>query len=284
MLDKCITDTLQAAAISDLGRKRSNNEDRWLVSYPGTLKEKRTKGYLFIVADGMGGCASGEVASSLAVSEVEKYYYSANESDPLDVLEKALISAHRQIKVNGSKNKENSGMGTTLTAVAFIGERLCLAHVGDSRAYLIRNKNIKQLTHDHTVTAWLAARGKISPEEARIHPQRHILTQAVGGIDHDPAPDIAEFEWKDDDILLLCTDGLYSLISDEEIRQSLLDAVDLQPCIAKLIDLANERGGPDNITALVIRKRTKAPFLGRMLNNLKGLVRTGLSAILYLIA
>lgn len=279
MLNEYITNSFQAVAISDVGRKRTNNEDRCLVAFPKNRWERLSKGYLFVVADGMGGRAAGEVASSIAIAEVENYYYNSKEKDTLGNLEKALVSAHRSIQINGSKNRQNSGMGTTVTAVALFEEYFFVAHVGDSRAYLISNNSIKQLTHDHTLTAWLATNGKITFEEARNHPQRHILTQAVGGIDQEPTPEVAEYRLESGNVLLLCTDGLYSLVSDEELQGSIMKGPDLQDSLTRLIDLANERGGLDNITALVIKRKTKAPVINKVFSRVKTLLLNAMSVL-----
>ncbi len=260
-------DSFQVAAISDVGLKRNNNEDKWLVSFPQNRREKKKKGYLFIVADGMGGCAAGEVASSLAAIEVETYYYSAREDDTIDVLKRAILHAHSQININSRANKTFAGMGTTFTAIAILGERLYLAHVGDSRAYLIRNNIINQLTHDHTLIEWLLSNGKISSEQAHNHPQRHILTQAVGGTNNDPVPETAEFIWMDNDILLLCSDGLHSLVDDEEISGLISQNEDLEHGIRKLVDLANQRGGNDNITVVAVRKSKQSKSIYGILKN-----------------
>lgn len=272
MLNQYTTESFQAVAISDVGRKRTNNEDRCLVAFPKNRRDKLNKGYLFVVADGMGGRAAGEVASSLAITEVENYYYNTEENNTLNTLEKALVSAHRIIQTNSSTNKETSGMGTTVTAVALLEECFFVAHVGDSRAYLINGSSIKQLTHDHTLTAWLASKGKITLEEARNHPQRHILTQAVGGIDQDPIPEGAAYRLENGEVLLLCTDGLYSLVTDEELQDCLTSGEDLESSLTYLIDLANERGGLDNITALVIKRKSKEPGINKLFTRVKTLL------------
>lgn len=264
MLNQYATECFQAVAISDVGRKRTNNEDRCLVAFPKNRRDKRNKGYLFVVADGMGGRAAGEIASSLAVSEVENYYYNNQGKDALSTLENALVSAHRIIQTSSSNNRDTSGMGTTVTAIALLEKYILVAHVEDSRAYLINSNSITQLTHDHTLTAWLASKGKITLEEARNHPQRHILTQAVGGIDQDPTPEVAEYRLENGETLLLCTDGLYSLVNDKELQDCLTSGEDLESSLLYLIDLANERGGLDNITALVIKPKSKEPVINKL--------------------
>jgi len=239
-------------AVSDTGKKRKNNEDSFLIYRADCSPANKTGHNLFLVADGVGGSAAGEVASNIAVNGVVRSYLDLLEMNPLEALGAAIQDAHEQINARANAFPEFTGMGSTLTALALVGNTAYIGQIGDSRAYLVRDHKIDQLTVDQTVTADLVAQGKITPEQAETHSQRHILIQAMGGGRRAPEPDLMSYEVKAGDILILCSDGLYNLVSDDEIKQ-LAAKNTPQSASEQLVNLANERGGFDNITVIVIK-------------------------------
>jgi protein phosphatase len=228
------------AVASDTGRRRRRNEDNYVVAPP-----------LFAVADGMGGAQAGEVASRLAASALE-----SGDSDGLDGLERidALIQeANRRIYDRASTDPSASGMGTTMTVALVEGMRVVIGHVGDSRAYLVRDERMEQLTDDHSLVNELQKSGKLSAEEAQAHPQRSVITRAVGT---DPDVDIDGFtiEAEEGDVFLICSDGLTDMVEDEEILELVhQNRDDLDQAVQALVAAANRGGGEDNITAVAFR-------------------------------
>jgi len=232
------------AVASDTGRRRRRNEDNYVVAPP-----------LFAVADGMGGAQAGEVASKLAASALEDGS-SQSETAQLGGLEHldALIQeANRRIYDRASTDPTASGMGTTMTVALVEGMSVMIGHVGDSRAYLVRGDSMEQLTEDHSLVNELLKSGKLSEEEAQIHPQRSVITRAVGT---DPVVDVDAFtiEAEDGDVFLICSDGLTDMVSDVDILE-LVDSNrdDLEEAVRSLVQFANKEGGEDNITAVAFR-------------------------------
>ncbi len=256
---------VQSGVASDTGQRRKNNEDSWLICEPEGELNLKTKGRLYAVADGMGGSVAGEIASRLAVRELQKYYFAEVPSQPpQEALRKAFQAAYESIRRKAMAEPELTGMGTTLTAVALRDNIAYVAHVGDSRAYLIRDKEIIQLTRDHTVTASLVEKGEITPEQAKTHPQRHVLLQALGGRKQ-PTVELLTVPVKPKDVFILCSDGLYNAVSDDEIKEIITSAPDIQKAAGTLVALANQRGGRDNITVVVVKKVKPANLLGAVL-------------------
>jgi PPM family protein phosphatase len=229
-------------ARTDVGRVREGNEDSYMVHEP-----------LFAVADGMGGHQGGEVASNLALRSLERLAEEPPpDGDSAPRLAEVVRDANRVVLQKASGDPSLSGMGTTLTAVlAGTGARIHVAHVGDSRAYLLRGGEFSQLTRDQTVVQRLVDEGRITPEEAEIHPQRSILTNAVG-VDRDIQVDEASYELKVGDRLLLCSDGLSGMVPEEEIKRTLQEYEEPQEACEALVQAANEAGGQDNITAVIL--------------------------------
>jgi protein phosphatase len=233
------------AVASDTGRRRLRNEDNYVVAPP-----------LFAVADGMGGAQAGEVASRLAASALE-----GGDSDALGGLERldALIQeANRRIYDRASNDPSASGMGTTMTVALVEDMTVAIGHVGDSRAYLVRGEQMEQLTEDHSLVNELLKSGKLSEEEAQVHPQRSVITRAVGT---DPDVDVDAFtiEAEEDDVFLLCSDGLTDMVEDEEILELVHEhRDDLEKAVKALVTAANRGGGDDNITAVAFRISTEA--------------------------
>jgi protein phosphatase len=248
-----IRDGIELANLSDLGRERENNEDYFCYAEPEEEQLFLFKGRLAVVADGMGGEAGGATASRLAVDTVRQTYYSCSERDPQACLIQAFQAAHQVISKYAQEHAGLRGMGTTCSAIVIVGGSAHFAHIGDSRLYLVRDHSISQLTRDHTAVNRLIEEGVISPDEAGNHPQRHLLTSALtaqgeGRADFSPAPISLELN----DLLILCTDGLWAQISDSELLSTVQNNTPTKAC-RELIEVARDRGGPDNITVQIIR-------------------------------
>lgn len=240
---------------TDVGCVRERNEDSLVVSPP-----------LFAVADGMGGHAAGDVASETAVETLQKF---APTSANVEDLGQAVINANMAV-IEESRKAGLEGMGTTMTAAVIEKSRIAIAHVGDSRAYLLHHGRLQQITRDHSLMADMIEAGRITPEEARHHPNRSIITRALGS---DPAmqPDLYELTASPGDRLLLCSDGLYSMVEDEQIQSILARTRDPQRCASALVNAAIAAGGLDNTTVIVvditgdsIEQRKKKVFRSRM--------------------
>ncbi|GAA2539103.1 hypothetical protein GCM10010435_02970 [Winogradskya consettensis] len=217
---------------------RSNNQD---CHYAGDR--------LLVVADGMGGMAAGDVASRTAIEAMASLDVPIDNEHQMDALHKGLEVANGRIAEVVAGDQALQGMGTTLTAVIFSEDRAALAHVGDSRAYLLRDGRLNQLTKDDTYVQMLVDQGLIRPEEAGSHPRRAVVTQALQGEPVSPSYVIVEPE--EGDRWLLCSDGLTGVVSAEHIEAEMLAIPDPRACAERLIDLALQGGGPDNITVIV---------------------------------
>lgn len=243
-----------ACLLSDVGCAREINEDSGKFIQPGDPDMLRAKGSLLLVCDGMGGHSAGEVASGMAVDVISRVYYDDGD-DAQAALVKAFEKANREIYEASNKDESRKGMGTTGTALVLKNGRAFSAHVGDSRAYLIRNQQIYVMTQDHSEVMEMVKRGLISLEEARHHPDKNVILRALGS---HPEVEVstwdAPFPIREDDLFLLCSDGLYDLVEDEEIRRLAISA-DPRPACESLIALAKERGGHDNITVGIIKVR-----------------------------
>jgi protein phosphatase len=215
---------------------------------------------LYLVADGMGGHQAGQVASHLAVEVATRTIEALQGSEMIlaERLRHAVACANREILMAARNKPELEGMGTTLVGMLFGEERLALAHVGDSRAYVLRNGRLRGLTDDHSIVAELLRRHAISEADARDHPHRHVLTRALG-VRTSTAPDLAEMTPQTGDLFLLCSDGLTSLVCDEQIAARLSEAEDLQAAATALVEAANEAGGFDNSTVVLIRCESDGP-------------------------
>ena len=233
--------TFRAGSATDVGRVRSNNQDSLLVR----------EGDLFAVADGMGGHQGGEVASALALETLGQ----AHDDPSTSTLVEAVRSANRAVFEKAGTSPDLKGMGTTLTALADVetaeGKRLGIVNVGDSRLYRARGEHIEQLTEDHSLVASLVRQGRITAEEAESHPQRNILTRALG-IDEAVAVDSWEVEPIPGDRFLICSDGLFNEVDEGRMIATLRRFDDPADAARELVRLANEGGGRDNITAVVV--------------------------------
>jgi protein phosphatase len=222
---------------SDIGRLRQRNEDAYLV-----------KDALFVVADGMGGHRGGDVASTLALETIGS---EAPADVTLEILVQDIKRANQAVMERGEADRELRGMGTTITAVITEDAKAHVAHVGDSRAYLLRDGALQQLTEDHTLVQRMVREGRLTEDEAARHPQRSVLTRALG-VDEDIPVDELSLDVHTGDRLLLCTDGLSSMVDRDRIRKILGREGDPQLACDKLIDAANRAGGDDNITVIVL--------------------------------
>lgn len=244
---------MEVASLTDVGCQREDNEDSYAYWESPDAAVFARLGRLAVVADGMGGCEGGQFASRIAVDTVQESYSSAREGDPQELLLEAVHLANVRVQENAQANPALHGMGTTLTAAAVVGGNLYFAHVGDSRLYLLREGSLRAVTHDHTLVARLVESGVIRPEDAESHPQKHVLTAAVGvgeEISADFAPEPIALEKSD--VLLLCTDGLWGQMSEAEMAD-ILSSRKLEAAARALVQLAKEHGGPDNITLLVMQ-------------------------------
>jgi PPM family protein phosphatase len=244
---------VEVANLTDVGCQRENNEDSYLYWEPATDAEFRRKGRLAVIADGMGGHEGGQEASRMAVETVREIYDQAFRDDPQVALVESLVTAHTRIQAFGEQHPAFHGMGTTCTALAVCGGHIYFAHVGDSRLYLVRDERILRLTRDHSYVGRLVESGIVRAEDAEKHPQRHILTAALGA-GRELAVDRGDqgLPLQEGDDLLLCTDGLWSVVTEEELETAVSGYPPVESCAA-LVKLARERGGPDNITLQVLR-------------------------------
>src|SRR3954451_7592676 len=226
---------------TDTGRQRHANEDSYFARSP-----------VFAVADGMGGAQAGEVASRIAATTFERRGRPKKEEPAEGQLETIAQAANRQIHKLAQEDSSRAGMGTTLTSALVRGDEVALGHVGDSRAYVLRDGQLKRLTKDHSLVEELRRQGRLTEEQAEEHPQRSIITRALG-----PEPsvnvDTMTFPARDGDVFLLCSDGLTTMVSDDEIREILVNSRNLRTAVNELVDAANRQGGRDNITAVAFR-------------------------------
>ncbi|MBP1759431.1 MAG: serine/threonine protein phosphatase [Firmicutes bacterium] len=234
---------MRVLSFSEKGCIRKNNEDSFLVL--------ASEG-LYAVADGMGGHRAGEVASSAALHELETWVPRLAELEGQALensLTEAFIQANRVVYESSTTDPENAGMGTTLTVLLIRNEKVVIAHVGDSRAYLWRNETLTPLTMDHSLVGELVRLGQITLDEAKRHPQRNVLMRAVGA-DPTVEVDCRSISLQTDDVFLLCTDGFSNMISDQELTEEFLEPSPWEERLEKLRQLTLERGAPDNFTAL----------------------------------
>ena len=254
-----------SAAATDVGRRRAGNEDCYQVWAAEPGGPSHAADTLVVVCDGMGGSNAGEVASHMAAGTVVREFASAPSNDAAAALTHAVEVANTEIWDLSRTRSELNGMGTTCTALAVRGADVLVAHVGDSRAYLVRGHRATQLTTDHSLVAQLVARNQLSPEEARHDPRRNVVTRSVG-VGPDVEVDIVTLAEpvQGGDTLVLCSDGLHGQVSDDEIAGSAMGE-SLDDACRELIELANERGGPDNITVAMLRFEKTAASAGNPL-------------------
>ncbi len=244
---------LEIASLTDVGRLRANNEDSYVYWEPDSSDDFARKGRLAVIADGMGGYEGGQEASRLAVETLRYVYEHKFDGSPQATLVAGMIEAHQTIQRYAIEHPQFTGMGTTCTALSIVGRELSFAHIGDSRLYLIREGSISRLTRDHSYVSRLVESGIVRSEDAESHPHRHILTAALGSgsevVPHTPDQPVPLNEG---DVVVLCTDGLWSIVGEAELARIAPSEPPMEAC-QQLVDLALERGGPDNVTVLVLK-------------------------------
>ncbi len=241
------------AHLTDIGRVRARNEDFLGAFEPDDPELLRSRGRLFVVADGMGGHTRGDVASRLAVQTLHDAYYGAQRPEPLpEALRVSVQIANEAVYRESGVAAGQEPMGTTLTAMVIRDRDAFLAHVGDSRAFLMRGRQIRQLTEDHSLVAELVREGVLSATEAENHPSAHVVLRALGLAQHVAIEVQGPLPLRGGDTFVLCTDGLSRQVKPHEIRRLAESQAPHRAC-EELVSLANERGGPDNITLQLIR-------------------------------
>jgi len=231
---------LRYAARSDVGLVRASNQDS---GYAGP--------HLLVLADGMGGPAGGDIASSVAVAHLAELDDAHSADDLLDLLRSAVGAAHDELIERSEADPELAGLGTTCIAVLRAGNKLAMVHIGDSRAYLLRDGELTQVTTDHTFVQYLVSTGRLTPEQAERHPQRNVILRALGDNDSEVQLDESLREALPGDRWLLASDGLFGVVSHETIAETLLNVTDPGECAEDLINFALRAGGPDNVTCVV---------------------------------
>lgn len=267
---------VESFGLTDPGKVRTSNEDQFLVatlfkalqvkqaSLPGAeSRHSSDRSHLFVVADGMGGAAAGETASALALDYVETYILetlqwfaccrASDEDKLLADFQKALSLAHSQVRNEAAEQPRLRGMGTTVTLAYSLNEVLFVAHVGDSRCYLYRENRLHRLTQDHTLVEEMVQSGALSAADAAKHRWRHVITSSVGGNSPEVRVDVHRLHLQAGDLVMLCSDGLTNMVSSEEIVRILEAEQRPEEACRMLVDLANEKGGKDNITVVLSR-------------------------------
>ncbi|WP_167956915.1 Stp1/IreP family PP2C-type Ser/Thr phosphatase [Anaerosporobacter faecicola] len=239
---------MESFSITDIGMKRKMNQDFVFTEQNpvGSLPN------LFIVADGMGGHKAGDFASRFSVEQVVTFIQNSKLTSPIRLFEEAIKNANTLLLNKAKEDPNLEGMGTTFVVATVIDQIMYVANVGDSRLYLIQD-SIKQITRDHSLVEEMIKNGEINKSEARFHPNKNIITRAMGA-GRDVVPDFFEVALKDDDIILMCSDGLTNMIDDQEIFDIVTSRRDkIKSAVRMLVEKANEYGGKDNITALVVK-------------------------------
>lgn len=231
---------MRFAAVTDIGKLRSENEDAFLAT-----------GKIFAVADGMGGHLAGEIASTTALEIFKEQVERARGSANKNLIAESIQKANQAVYQKAIGEPEQRGMGTTLTAMILKNQKYLIGHIGDSRAYLLRKDKLRRLTEDHALIAEMVREGKISLEEAARHPLRSVLTRALG-VEPKIEVDLVVQDQMAGDKILLCTDGLNIMVGDEQIERIIAQKANPQDICEKLIRAANAEGGPDNITVVLV--------------------------------
>ncbi len=244
-----MNNSIEAFGQTDVGMMRTINQDSIFLSTEPIGKLPN----LFIVADGMGGHKAGDVASKAAIEKFVKFICSTHMLDPVNVLNAGILNVNEEIFEMANSNKDYNGMGTTFVACVIMEKHAYIANVGDSRLYVI-NRNIEQITKDHSLVEDMVRMGVIAPDAAKNHLKKNVITKAIGVQGSNAAaPDIFELDLIPGDEILLCSDGLTNMVGDDEIRDIVKSNESLELAVSKLIAQANENGGKDNISAVLIR-------------------------------
>lgn len=246
--------TLDIAQRTDIGLKRANNEDNLISVVPEDNQLLQTRGALFVVSDGMGGHERGEVASELTIQKVKEYYYQDMQNDIPTALQEAIKKANssilQKIEATGERGTGSNTMGATCVAAVLHEQMLYVANIGDSRVYVLRAGQLRQITRDHSLVAQLVESGEITPAEARVHEKRNVIYRSLG--QPEIKIDLFSEPVQKGDILILCTDGLCGVLEDEDLRL-IVEHTSPDESVQRLIERANAEGGPDNVTAIVVR-------------------------------
>ena len=235
---------MEYAALTDVGMRRHNNEDSYIVNVSGNDK-------IFIVADGMGGHNAGEIAS-LEACRITESFVLEGKGNIDDVLRDGVVKANRDIYVRSCENDAMKGMGTTIDVCVIDGNKLHIAHVGDSRVYIVNKESIRRVTRDHSIVGMMLEEGSITEEEARVHPQRNYITRAVGSSANIEVDIICE-EIHSGEWVLMCTDGLTNMIEREVLHSVIKNSDSVDDAAEELVRRAKENGGDDNITVILLR-------------------------------
>lgn len=233
--------------MTHIGRRRDMNQDYMYTSTTpvGSLPN------LFVVADGMGGHNAGEYASRFTVDKVVEVISQNGQQEPVAAMKEALTEANSQLLEEAGADPSKSGMGTTVVAATVIGDLLHVANIGDSRLYVIDHEAIRQITRDHSLVEEMVRLGEMDKAAAKVHPDKNIITRAIG-VTRELAVDFFEVKLRPEDMILLCSDGLTNMVEDEEIKEIVLEQKNIVEKAEKLINTANENGGKDNITVVLI--------------------------------
>lgn len=243
---------MKISSFTHKGMVRPNNEDSCLVVPPWSSLSIKTGLCLFAVADGMGGQNAGEIASGMAVKSAQSWLREGEASElSIEVVEELFAQINQELWNYAQSHSEASGMGTTLTILLIKGNKAICGHIGDSRMYRWRKGQLQQITNDHTLVAEQVKMGKLTPEQARSHPTRHILSRVLG-VRQFVCPEVFEIDLQKGDLLLLCSDGVYGMLPDDEIARH-LQQKEMQELAGSLIDAANSAGGRDNCTAVTLK-------------------------------
>lgn len=248
-------DYLEHAELSDVGLRRSNNQDSMNHVLAGNREDWERRGHLFMVADGMGAHAAGELASKLSADNVPLTYYKLPDVSPATAIQKAIEDAHHKIHSRGLSNPDFKGMGTTTSVLLLLPQGAVVAHVGDSRVYRLRGNRLEQLSFDHSLQWEMMAQAKLRPDEVPPYVPKNIITRSLGPNENVKVDLEGPFPMAAGDTFLLCSDGLSGPVQDEELGV-IMGCLPPADAVRVLVDLANLRGGPDNITVIVARVKT----------------------------
>ena len=238
---------MKTFSMTHIGQRREMNQDYMYTSETavGNLPN------LFLVADGMGGHAAGEYASRFTVEKLVEKIKESSQTEPVALMKEAVEQVNAMLLAEANADRAKAGMGTTIVAATVIGERLYAANVGDSRLYVINEESITQITRDHSLVEEMVRLGEMNKEDAKDHPDKNIITRAIG-VMPEVAPDFFETSLKDQDMILMCSDGLTNMINDIDIKKSVLGQRDIGEKAEKLVETANQNGGRDNITVVLV--------------------------------
>ena len=238
---------MKTFSMTHIGQRREMNQDYMYTSETavGNLPN------LFLVADGMGGHAAGEYASRFTVEKLVEKIKESSQTEPVALMKEAVEQVNAMLLAEANADRAKAGMGTTIVAATVIGERLYAANVGDSRLYVINEESITQITRDHSLVEEMVRLGEMNKEDAKDHPDKNIITRAIG-VMPEVAPDFFEISLKDQDMILMCSDGLTNMINDIDIKKIVLGQSDIVEKAEKLVETANQNGGRDNITVVLV--------------------------------